>query len=119
MHMRAISNDFDSEHAFIRLLGIEAPISGSVDFIFQQFANLNFGSLCFVYRSVTEFFIFQEPTEFAVMWQGYRTVWMRYASAALILCMYIILYLYRKADVNTGPPRVGSIITSRCVVSFF
>ena len=65
---------------------------------------------------VTAFIIFQEPTEFAMMWPGYRTVWMRFvSSAALIVCMYIILYLYRNADVNTGPPKVGSIITSRCV----
>ena len=67
---------------------------------------------------VTPFIIFQESTESVMMWPGYRTMWMRcVSSAALIICMCVILYLYSNADVNTVPPRVGSVIISRYVAS--
>ena len=73
---------------------------------------------CSVYKFVTAVIIFQEPTEFVVMWPVYCSVWVRCASsAALIISMCIILYLYRNADVTLGPPRVASVITSRFVAT--
>ena len=57
----------------------EATIPFPVDFIFKQFASLNFGSLGGIYKFVTAFIIFQEPTESIMMWPGYRTVWIRCA----------------------------------------
>ena len=76
----------------------ESTISFPVDFIFQQFASLNFGSLCGIYRFVTAFIIFQEPTESIMMWPGYRTVWMRCAFLHAMTAQHdLIIMIYVSA----------------------